>query len=403
MRLFKRKKEKKKKDSTILFKKGSSKRKHKKRTGLKSFFKSKSKKKKPKKRKNLKRTKKLLSVAGAGILAVFVLSLVGVLIYFGIQNVIEIRKDAGQSIKGVQIASENVIGFKSIPIYPNSKFIYKDYMDEPTVKEFINGGEAVYRLPINTSFSEVQEYYQVALEEDGWEKVLSAPVNSSKYMYGDYWVNKEEKEAVRIYNKLNDIWYEKITISEAQNGLQRRVEERNERNLIVSSTDGTELLPDYPWSLKVPNEYLVQYYSTDFDELKGVKFRKIGTDEVVFVEPIGKVSDTTSDVALKEFLKNNDNGNEGEDSVDEESDQPTTETEWKLTSSSFREINGKNVFIGTIDSNNNSSAKAFVIKNPKNSYYYLVTAYEVENQLVDYVLKNIVSKRTGYDRDAFEF
>lgn len=82
-------------------------------------------------------------------------------------------------------------------------------------------------------------------------------------MYGDYWENPSKDLGLRIYERVNDIWYERLSISDAKQGLSRLAKQEIERELVLASSEGTDLLPDFPWTLKVPVEYVTSYYATD--------------------------------------------------------------------------------------------------------------------------------------------
>lgn len=342
--------------------------------------------------------------------------------YQGILQVVSIRASKVESVNGVAVAKEKVVGFKELPIYPGSQFVYKDYIEEESVKKFLSNGESVYRLPPDIVFKEVADYYNAILPSSGWEHILSVPRTSNEMMYGEYWIKKDGENALRIYNKLNDIWYQKISVEEAKSGLAAQVRLENERELIISSTEGNEFLPHFPWNLKVPNEYLIRYYDTEIENSQGVELKKIGKDEKVFLEPLGRAGSLPPDVMLVEFIErvnsndayiskpDTESGSNSDGLLSDTTDSREAENReeefsgsgWKVVSSTYIEYEGRSVLEAQIAAPG-MGGTAYVFENYRSGQMFVLTSFSTENQMIDYMLKNLQDKRSGYTKDDFEF
>ena len=171
----------------------------------------------------------------------------------------------------------DIEGFSEIPTYPGSTFIYENDLDNPTVKSFLSKGRSVYRTPVKTTDLEVFQFYSDNLPPtDSWELVNDVPRAAEDMLHGQYWINDDF--GVRIYTVNNDIWYEKVTIDEANSGLADRVKSVTEREIILAPDDTYPTLPDFTWNLPIPSSYLADYDSTEFGDYRGITFRKIGSN-----------------------------------------------------------------------------------------------------------------------------
>lgn len=228
-------------------------------------------------------------------LVLFIILLVVALFVVLVFAVIRMRENKGA------VSSENVIGMKDIPAYPQSQFIFKNEMNEKSVSNFVSSGNSAYRLPNQTRVSEVYDFYKKQLPKLGWELVLSVPVGSEGMKSGEYWV--KDVEGVRIFSKFNDIWYETVSVEEAKNGLSERVKKEIERDLLLVDEDAQELLPDFPWILQVPREYLLTYTVAKFEDMRRFEIKRIGTEEVVSFTPVGKYNREGLDFFLDKYVE----------------------------------------------------------------------------------------------------
>ena len=232
-----------------------------------------------------------------GIFALFLIALLLGFLYLAFIFVIRIRQ--GTSISDMR--TENVIGIGDIPSYPNSLFIFKEEMKDATGARFISKGNSAYRLPIGTRISDVYEYYNEKLPDLGWTFSMSVPIGSETMKSGEYWV-KEDK-GLRIYSKFNDVWYENITVKEAQEGLAEKVKQETERDLLLAKEDLQDLLPDFPWILQVPREYVISYSVSQFKDHRQMLLRKLGGEEKIQLIPIDSYNGQALDYFLHKYIE----------------------------------------------------------------------------------------------------
>jgi hypothetical protein len=275
---------------------------------------------------------------------------------------------------------EYVIGIEEIPVYPESQFIFQNNINEPSVANFIGSGNSAYRLPLNKTVEQAYEYYISLLPELGWEHVLSVEVGSEEMEQGEYWV--KDNTGLRIYSKFNDLWYELVTVEQANNGLKERTEREIERDLLLASDELQELLPDFPWVIEIPKEYIISYRTSNYNDLRTVEFRKIGTDETVTVTPIGSVGGPL-DNHLREYMNHlNEQGEELE--------------EWAITNTILAYTVYGTALQGTISSNGQIQQVA-VVSNTYNNVVYVIHSNRPEGSFFEFIFSNLLP--VNMDRD----
>lgn len=284
---------------------------------------------------------------------------------------------AGKSIIALRNRNQNdvvvgnVFGLDGVVEYPNSEFIFKDILDDESVKNFLSLGNSVYRLTDDSSVSDVFEYYRKKLPQNGWEHRLSVPITSEDMMYGEYWI--KDGKGLRIYSRLNDIWYETVSISQAENGMKDIVQKEVARKLLLMTSEKVDLLPNYPWLLSYPSEYVTKYYATDISSFQGVEIKKIGSNNKVYIEPVGYFGAVNYDAFLEKYLKTY---------------NKREKAKWSVINS--RESNvSKQVVIKGIITNGKDNGEVVIIRNISNSVVYAISSFEEKDPFFNYVLENI--------------
>src|SRR5690606_365769 len=96
---------------------------------------------------------------------------------------------------------------------------------------------------------------------------------------------------------------ESISKEDAQTGLAELVKKETERNLLLIDTDAQDLLPDFPWIIKIPKDYIISYSTGTYENFSSVTFSKIGSNENIAIVPIGKRLDKALDYFLHDYVK----------------------------------------------------------------------------------------------------
>lgn len=229
-------------------------------------------------------------------LAFFIIGISILFLYFAILFVSKLRK----STSLIDIDSGTVIGIDGIPAFPFSTFIFEEQIEEEMVRNFLSKGNSAYRIPLNSNFTEVNEYYDEKLPELGWTFAIDVPVASETMKTGRYWVKGEK--GLRIYSKFNDIWYETITAKDAQEGLAERVKQETERDLLLAKEGIQELLPDFPWILQVPKEFVISYSVSEFNDLRKMDLQELGGEEKISLTPLDNYHGQGLDYFLDKYI-----------------------------------------------------------------------------------------------------
>ncbi len=329
-----------------------------------SFFKSSSKKSSPRRRKSFNISYLFFYI----ILPLIFIAL----LYISTLFIINMRGKGDRE----DLEIEYVIGLEEVPTYPGSQFIFQNNINSVSVANFIGSGNSAYRLPLNKTVLQAYEYYAKILPGLGWEHVLSVEVGSEEMKQGEYWV--KDNSGLRIYSKFNDVWYELISTEQAVTGLRERVEREIERDLLLGTQELQELLPDYPWVIKIPKEYIISYRTSDYDNLRLVEFRKIGTTESVTVTPVGAIGGVL-DNYLREYV----------DILNKRDEQESQEGgNWGITNTTLTHTTYGTSLKGII-SKNGEIHDVMVVQNPYDKVVYVIHSNSTDNPFFEYVFSNM--------------
>ena len=288
-----------------------------------------------------------------------------VIIFFSIKYVSFLRKDP--DIKDYQIG--DVLGLEGIPEYPNSYFLFQNNLNDSIVKEFLFTGNSAYRLDEDKGSEEIEQYYKEVLPKSGWVLVEEVALGTEDKKYGQYWI--KEGKGLRIYKKFKDIWYESITEEEAKNALSNRVKDAIEREMLMASSEKQSLLPDYPWRIEIPKEYIIKYSATGIKDFRAVSFQKLGSSDIVEIFPVSKIGKEL-DFILEDYCKL----------------KSTEDTKYSIVNTvpiSFREYLALK---GTV-SYPTGILEIAVVPNSYNSMVYVISSTKQNDPLFGYILENI--------------
>lgn len=295
------------------------------------------------------------------IVALFIVAS-GLVVYFGVNTVLRLREDTN---KQDLFAAGEVIGFDKIPAFPGSEFVFDTTLSDEIVKKFIGKGYSIYRLPVNKDINAVYDFYSSTLTTLGWKSVMEVELGSSDKMNGQYWT--KDGSGLRIFGKINDIWYQKLSESDANEGLAREVALNNEKKLILAQANSTSLLPDYPWKMSVPIDYTVKYFISKLNDLSGIEFTGTNVAGKVSLIPFALYNGLTYDAYIDEYTKQNN---------------------LRIINSVVTQVKGVVATQASVtDGSKNGSIIA--INNVKNNVVYMIYAEDETNQLLDYLKANL--------------
>jgi len=250
-------------------------------------------------------------------------------------------------------------------------------LDQDSVKNFLSNGDSAYRLPNNTNIDDTFEYYNEKLPALGWQFVQMVSMEAPDKEYGQYWT--KANIGLRIYSKFRDVWYETITIPEAQSGLAERVKQSTDMEILLTDDESQDLLPDFPWILKVPKEYIISYKASAYDStLQQVSITKIGTEEQLNLVPMDKAGTRALDYALNDYVKLLNS---------------TSDERWGVINTYVISTNLGTAIRGIIGSNTEDREVA-VITDSYNDIVYVLDSNVTKNPFFDYILENIAPQNT---------
>ncbi|MBI2356851.1 hypothetical protein HYV12_02255 [Candidatus Dojkabacteria bacterium] len=291
-----------------------------------------------------------------------------------IKYVSNLRTDV---LSGNGVSKEKVVGFDEVPEFPSSSFIFKGNLENDDVKRFLSGGQSIYRLEPGNSFDDVIEYYSKTLPDNGWEHVLSVPLESEEQKYGEYWVKGDV--GLRIYSKLNDIWYQTLSVNDAKTGLAAQVKQEVEFQLLLSEDAKQDLRPDFPWILSFSNDYIATYNGTDVGELQSVVFQRLGSNKTVRIDPLGYKGAFSYDRFLENELKK---VNKKEKSS------------WMILNTVVTVVSGQEALFAKIV-DGGKFAEAYIVGNPRNTIVYIFRSSDEGDPFLKYIVERIQPAKTS--------
>lgn len=296
------------------------------------------------------------------------------IIYFAVTYINTLRNRSDE----LAYIDTPILGITDVPQYPYSSFIFDNNIDDSTVSKFLSEGNSAYRLTSDKNIDDVFKYYTEILPGKGWELILTVPLGSEEQKYGQYWI--KENKGLRIYSKFNDVWYESITKEDAQTGLASLVKKEIERNLLLIDNDAQDLLPDFPWIIKVPKEYIISYSTGSYENFSSVSFKKLGTTEIINIVPMGERGGKALDTFLFDYVKY----------LNKESKK------WAVKNTYLASTNVGAGLKGTIVSDL-ESRDISVLHNTYNNIVYVLDCNISKSPFFTYIIENIqVQDRTKY-------
>ncbi|MCC7289808.1 hypothetical protein IT417_00960 [bacterium] len=306
------------------------------------------------------------------LFAIFLLS-IALLVLLGLwtyRYIVALRSE-----KEAVLSTEQVYGF-DIPAYPGSEFIFSNDTDDETVKHFISLGNSVYRLPKDAEIADVFSFYVEQLPPKEWQHVLSVSITSEDRLFGEYWVKGDK--GLRIYSRLNDVWYQTVTVKQAQTGLEDEVKKEIARKLLLLTTEKADLLPDFPWRLNFPTEYTAKYYATGIKSFQGVSFQRLGDNSIIYLEPVGYNGGNTYDGYIDNFIA---------------SFNKKHKSKWQVVNSVETEFRGEYAVRATVNKGSDFGS-IVAVKNNSNTLIYVIAAFEENEPFFNYMLQNLTQVET---------
>lgn len=357
---FKKKKTKRPRSPIKMPKSNGSKptiRRRRKRIPFKKLFK---KKKSKYNRRRAKKNQKYL------VIPIILLLISGVL-YFSVKYILFLRENA-YGEKEYKIT--NILGFENLPSYKNSEFLFKNNLDDLVVKEFLASGNSAYTLPSGTTTEELEEYYFEELSKLGWEFIQTVPKGTGDKKYGQYWI--KDGKGLRIYSKYNDVWYQTVTQEDARSALASLVQEEIEREMLMATSEKQDLLPDYPWKIQIPKEYIIKYAPTEMEEFRSVSFQKMGSNEIVEIYPVGYWKSKELDYMVVDYCE-----------------AKSTEKVVYGVANSIPITFKSSLGLKSTITSDNGTLVVYTVPNTYNSVVYSISSSEENSPLLEYIIENI--------------
>lgn len=304
------------------------------------------------------------------------------------------------------LATGNVKGLNDVPVFPNSEFLFTDSESSVEVKKMLSEHNSAYRLTNDASFEEVVDFYKETLKKKGWQFDHEAKIDSKTEKTGFYWT--KENQGLRIYQQINDIWYESLSADEAKTGLAYLValeskEYYNPENLVKLNT-----VTQTSWELDYPDSWDVEQKNSSYSSGLDTIFKySLGGFELR-IQDLGKEMGTSLEQVWHTYLdKLNEGKKEGEMYellIEEELQQPTEDptsiiefTPGSETGQAAIKPNPATIKLTDLDGlelklvKKDTGSKAYItfVKHPANARFYAITNIIGDKEFYDYIKMTI--------------
>ena len=343
----------------------------------------------------------LTNLRNGTIVAIFV-GIIATLAVLGIRSVLELKTGRnGDDSEMITIQSEgDVVGLKGVPAYPGSTFMYEDDIGTDVVQQFLSKGASAYLLPSGTDWEEVAAFYSDELPSEGWEHVLSVSLGDEDRRNGEFWVyyayvidpaagepteeiDELRSYGLRIYSKYSSVWYEKITVTQAQNGLADEVAEEKEIELLLAMGSMEELPDTFPWALSYPEMWDVDIREASLVEAPLAEFTSPEADGPVIIEPVAFDIGSPLSAEAEEFIAEINSRRSEEDVFD-------------VVGTEEMKVAGLPALRYTLSSEGGTGMMVFVV-HPDNGIVYVVTALSGDEAVLNYIVENLESEHEEKD------
>ncbi|WKZ24260.1 MAG: hypothetical protein QY312_01475 [Candidatus Dojkabacteria bacterium] len=291
-----------------------------------------------------------------------------------------------------------VLGLGEVPVYPGSDFVFEEYIervgekgfmlrnnvlnatDAQALYDFLTSGQSVYRLPVTAEWHQVVEYYREELPKNGWTHVLSVSLSETNRVFGEYYTKDEI--GLHVYTVASDVWYETITATQAENGLQDKVVAYKAKQELVAAASGRDLPPEAVWKLRYSRDWEVEVTKHPTFGVNTITFTQTATKERVTLAPVKQYQgELVADISYQELRKI------GEEYIAHWlTTQPTTVSLQGFTRKEIVIADGKGFEF--MDAKNN--AYFLVCVHKTNRFVYLVQYFGKENlEFIQYIKENL--------------
>lgn len=330
--------------------------------------------------KSKSRTKRLRRIFWGNFRNIFilviVLGVIGGLGYHGALKVISIKNNANENggpLFSLERSEGEVLGINDVPSFPGSTFIFSSTIDSDVVQKFLGDGKSAYNLPIDALWSDAEKFYLESLEKKEWAHVLSVDLSDEGKMYGEYWIKGDK--GLRIYTKLDDLWYETITVDQANTGLADRVARDSEMEMYLAMYSGEELPEKFPWKLSYTSDWTATEGKSKLLEIKYIQLDHSDGDQILVIEPI-------------EFITQQSLRDVGINYLDSANEYRDVEDLWGVTTIDSVKVAEQEAYTFSLESEEGTGYYA-VVGNPENDVVYVIRTFTGSKAFFDYVLSNI--------------
>lgn len=320
------------------------------------------------------------------VIAVAAFALLSAGLYFGVNYIINLKnspKIKNQDYIGIE-SEEFVVGLSDVPAYPSSEFMFKQDINTDLVQDYLSDGKSAYVVYSDDDWDEISSFYKSELKNRSWEHVLSVSRNDEERKFGEYWVKYDRNDqgeklqsgvGLRIFTKMHDIWYEKISVTEAKNGLAEEVAQEQELDMMLALNSSNELPKEFPWKLKFASNWDAEISKSSLLDIEKVTLTNLDDEGILEIAPV--------DFANKQELVDL-----GTEKLEEVNSHRDPENRFEVSEPKSIKVDDLDAVRFELESDENTGAVCLV-SNPKNEVVYMISTFSGEIAFFNYVVENI--------------
>ena len=319
------------------------------------------------------------------------------------QSILKFKKET----KNVQL--KEVIGLKGIPAFPNSYFLFNDFIHSEkdiqnpsflshvpsgytkeeirTVYTFLAKHKSIYILDSKFNFNDVTQFYTQKLQKLGYKYLFLVPLEDKDRIPGLYFLNPKKNLGIHIYTITgHDVWYEIISEKQAKTALTERKAALKLRSLEIMAKNGKNLPKECFWKLKYPTTWLVDMTLDPKLKIPTIFMTDNKQDSHLHIVPIKYTSKPVELLEFKDILPvayNFINNWTHDHGIKIDFKQAATK---KII---IHDVKSVEICFDNIYKDSFPNLCFLIVPNSKNTLYYAIIFWGKKIEFFDYVKRNI--------------
>lgn len=175
--------------------------------------------------------------------------------------------------------------------------------DRQAVYQFLSNNQSIYLLSVDQTFTQAVDFYKEELASRGWQFITEVPPGDIGRLPGAYWTDSANKRGLRIYTLAGDLWYETVTVEEAEQGLASRVGDLQARQIEARSLTGGRVHSRVGWLFNYPSDWEAINAQNAFFGVATVSFKHKQSNTIISLDVASRLYKPVVDIENTDLEK----------------------------------------------------------------------------------------------------